>query len=62
MNGHEIKQAVLHELALDTQVEDTEVGVEVDRRVVTLTGTVSNYGKRWAAQNAAHQVAGVHMW
>jgi osmotically-inducible protein OsmY len=33
--------------------------VEVDQGVVTLTGTVSSYAKRLAAQEAAHRVAGV---
>jgi osmotically-inducible protein OsmY len=55
----EIQQAVLRELKWDTRVEETEVGVEVDRGVVTLTGTVSSWAKRLAAQEAAHRVAGV---
>ena len=55
----EIQQAVLRELKWDTRVEETDVGVEVDAGVVTLTGTVSNWGKRIAAQQAAHRVAGV---
>ena len=60
MSDREIKEAVLRELTWDTQVEATEVGVEVDHGVVTLTGTVSSYGKKSAAQNAAHQVFGVY--
>jgi osmotically-inducible protein OsmY len=40
-------------------VEETEVGVEVDAGVVTLTGTVNSWAKRVAAQEAAHRVAGV---
>jgi osmotically-inducible protein OsmY len=55
----QIQQDVLHELKWDTRVEETDVGVEVDRAVVTLTGTVSSYAKRIAAQEAAHRVAGV---
>jgi osmotically-inducible protein OsmY len=55
----EIQQAVLRELKWDTRVEETDVGVEVDAGVVTLTGTVSSWGKRMAAQEAAHRVAGV---
>jgi osmotically-inducible protein OsmY len=55
----EIKRDVLQELKWDSRVEETEVGVEVHRGVVTLTGTVSSYGKRMAAQEAAHRVAGV---
>lgn len=56
----EIKQLVNDELKWDTQVKETDVGVEVDQGVVTLTGTVSSYGERQAAQRAAHRVAGVH--
>jgi osmotically-inducible protein OsmY len=55
----EIQQAVLRELKWDPRVEETDVGVEVDTGVVTLTGTVSNYAKRLAAQEAAHRVHGV---
>ena len=35
-----IHQAVLRELRWDSRVGETEVGVEVDQGVVTLTGTV----------------------
>jgi len=55
----EIKTMVSDELKADTRVKETHVGVEVDRGVVTLTGTVSSYGERQAAQRAAHRVAGV---
>jgi osmotically-inducible protein OsmY len=55
----EIQAAVLRELKWDTRVEETDVGVEVDKGVVTLTGTVGNYAKRIAAQEAAHRVIGV---
>ena len=56
----EIQQAVLKEFKWDPRVEETDVGVEVDQGVVTLTGTVSSYAKRLAAQEASHRVAGVH--
>jgi osmotically-inducible protein OsmY len=56
----EIKHAVLQELAWDTRVKETEVGVEVDRGVVTLVGSVDSYAKKMAAQEAAHHVAGVY--
>lgn len=55
----EIQQAVLRELKWDTRVEETDVGVEVNAGVVTLTGTVSSWAKRMAAQEAAHRVGGV---
>jgi len=55
----QIHDAVLQELKWDTQVDETEVGVEVGHGVVTLTGTVGNYAKKLGAQEAAHRVEGV---
>jgi osmotically-inducible protein OsmY len=55
----DIKQAVSNELRWDTRVDDADVGVSVTNGVVTLTGTVSSWGKRVAAQEAAHHVVGV---
>jgi osmotically-inducible protein OsmY len=55
----EIQAAVIRELKWDTRVEETDVGVEVDGGIVTLTGAVTSWGKKLAAQQAAHRVAGV---
>ena len=55
----QIHHDVLEELKWDPRVDETEVGVEVDKGVVTLTGTVTSWGKRVAAQKAAQRVAGV---
>jgi osmotically-inducible protein OsmY len=55
----EIQQDVLRELKWDSRVEETDVGVEVDEGVVTLTGTVGSWAKRVAAAEAAHRVHGV---
>src|SRR3954453_19797311 len=55
----EIQQDVLAELAWDPEVAPTDVGVEVDDGVVTLTGTVQSYWKKWAAERAALRVEGV---
>jgi osmotically-inducible protein OsmY len=55
----QIQQDVLRELKWDARVEETEVGVEVDNGVVTLTGTVSSWAKKVAAEEAAHRVYGV---
>ena len=56
----EIQQDVLKELKWDPRVEPTEVGVQVDQGVVTLTGTIGSYAKKLAAKEAAHRVLGVH--
>jgi osmotically-inducible protein OsmY len=55
----QIHHDVLEELKWDSRVDETEVGVEVDKGVVTLTGTVSGWAKRMAAQEAARRVIGV---
>jgi osmotically-inducible protein OsmY len=55
----QVQQDVMRELRWDTRLGPTEVGVEVDKGIVTLTGTVENYAKKHAATEAAHRVAGV---
>ena len=56
---NQIHHDVLEELKWDSRVDETEVGVEVDNGVVTLTGTVTSWAKRLAAQEAARRVIGV---
>jgi osmotically-inducible protein OsmY len=55
----QIHHDVLEELKWDSRVDETEVGVEVAGGIVTLTGTVTSWAKRVAAQEAAHRVIGV---
>ena len=55
----EIRDDVLSELRWDTRVVPTEIGVEVVRGIVTLTGTVDSWARKIAAASAAHRVAGV---
>jgi osmotically-inducible protein OsmY len=55
----EVQQDVIRELKWDSRVDETDVGVEVDNGIITLTGTVSSWGKRIAAEEAAHRVRGV---
>jgi osmotically-inducible protein OsmY len=55
----EIQADVLAELRWDHSVSATEIGVTVKDGVVTLTGTVDTYLKKWRAEEAAHRVAGV---
>ncbi|OZV69799.1 BON domain-containing protein [Winogradskyella aurantia] len=54
-----IKKDVLDELAWEKTVDETEIGVEVENGVVTLSGTVDNYYKKMAAEKAAKRVYGV---
>src|SRR3981189_3318487 len=55
----QIQLDVLDELTWDARVQPNEIGVAVKDGVVTLTGTVDSYTKRWAAEEAAHRVRGV---
>lgn len=55
----EIQQDVLAELKWDAQVQPNEIGVAVKDGVVTLTGWVDSYLKKWAAEDAAKRVRGV---
>jgi len=50
---------VLAELKWEPSVSPNEIGVVVKDGVVTLTGWVDAYTKRWAAEDAAHRVRGV---
>lgn len=55
----EIQQDVLDELDWDPEIEVTDVGVELDDGVVTLTGTVDQYATKLAAERASFRVDGV---
>jgi osmotically-inducible protein OsmY len=55
----EIQRDVLSELKWDARVLPNEIGVAVKDGVVTLTGWVDSYMKKWSAEKAAHRVRGV---
>ena len=55
----QIQTDVLSELKWEPRVLPNEVGVSVKDAVVTLTGWVDSYLKRWEAEHAAHHVRGV---
>ena len=55
----QIQADVLAELKYEPRVQPNEVGVAVKDGVVTLTGSVDSYVKRWSAEEAAHRVRGV---
>jgi osmotically-inducible protein OsmY len=55
----ELQKDVLAELKWDAQIQPNEIGVSVKDGVVTLTGWVDSYLKKWSAEDAAHKVAGV---
>lgn len=58
-SDEEIQHDVLAELAWEPRVQPNEIGVSVRDGVVTLTGWVDNYAKKWSAERAAHRVTRV---
>lgn len=55
----DIQNEVLAELKWEPRVQSNEIGMAVKDGVVTLTGFVDSYTKRWAAEEASHRVRGV---
>ena len=55
----EIQQDVLTELRWDLGVAASEIGVAVKDGVVTLSGNVDTFMKKWRAEEAALRVNGV---
>lgn len=55
----EIQRLVMQELHWDSRIDPAGIGVAVHDGVVTLSGIVSNYAEKTAAQDAAYRVPGV---
>ncbi len=55
----EIQRDVIEELRWDPSVSTAEIGVAAKTGVVTLSGQVNSYAKKYAAVRAAERVAGV---
>ncbi len=56
---NEIRAEVLRELKWDSRLSLAKIEVAVTDGVVTLTGIVTSYSRKLAAQEAAHRAAGV---
>jgi len=54
-----IKEDVLDELAWQPDIDETQIGVIVEKGVVTLSGVVDSYTKKVAAEKAIKGVVGV---
>jgi osmotically-inducible protein OsmY len=59
ITDEQIQKDVLAEMKWDARVLPNEIGVSVKNGVVTLTGWVEFYSKKWAAEAAAHRIRGV---
>ena len=55
----DIRRDVESELQWDPSVDNKRIGVIVDDGVVTLTGEVSHFAGKWAAEDITKRVSGV---
>jgi osmotically-inducible protein OsmY len=56
---HELQRDVIAELEWQPSLRNEEIGVAVKDGVVTLSGTVANYARKFEAERAAEKVHGV---
>ena len=59
IDEHQLRQDVLDELEYEPSINADHIGVGVHAGVVTLTGFVSSYGEKLAAEHAVRRVKGV---
>jgi osmotically-inducible protein OsmY len=56
---NQLKQDIETELRWDPKVNASQIGVSVDKGVVSLLGAVDTYAEKWAAEHATKRVSGV---
>jgi osmotically-inducible protein OsmY len=59
MDDKQLQQCVLDELEFEPSIDAAHIGVAVDSGIVTLTGHVTSYAEKTAAERAARRVKGV---
>ena len=59
MNDIELRQLVIDELEFDPSIDAAEIGVAAENAVITLSGHVSDYIQKIAAERATWRVKGV---
>jgi osmotically-inducible protein OsmY len=59
ITDHQLQQHVVEELEFEPQVDAAHIGVTAKNGVVTLTGFVSSYAEKVAAEAAVRRVTGV---
>ena len=55
----QLKQDIETELRWDPKINAAQIGVSVDKGVVSLLGAVDTYAEKWAAEDATKRVGGV---
>lgn len=59
MNDKELRQNVIDELEFEPSIDAANIGVAVEKGVVTLSGHVPNFAQKQAAERATWRVKGV---
>ncbi|HUI94739.1 MAG TPA: BON domain-containing protein [Xanthobacteraceae bacterium] len=59
MDDKELRARIVNELEFEPSVDATHIGVTVEKGIVTLTGHVSTYAEKLAAEAAVRRIAGV---
>jgi osmotically-inducible protein OsmY len=57
---NQLKEDIEQELRWDPKINSAQIGVSVDKGVVSLLGAVDTYAEKWAAEDATKRVSGVH--
>lgn len=57
--NEELRDRVEAEFDVDPRIQAEHIGVNAEDGVVTLTGTVNSFARKWAAEEAAKRVKGV---
>jgi osmotically-inducible protein OsmY len=60
MGDKRLRQAVIDELDFEPSVNSANIGVAVEKGVVTLTGHVGSYAEKLTAESTVKRVRGVH--
>jgi len=55
----QVKQDIEQELRWDPKLNAAQIGVSVDRGIVSLLGAVDTYAEKWHAEDAIKRVSGV---
>ena len=56
---NQLKEDIEQELRWDPKVNAAQIGVSVDKGVVSLLGAVDTFPEKWAAEDATKRVCGV---